>query len=76
VPTLDFSGWPFYTHAEVDDDLIYRFCRGLDACKADIQWQKDGPLPLADMCRDGPDTPLPVALHPAAERYWREAGCL
>ena len=38
--------------------------------------QGDGPLPLADMCRDSPQTPLDVPFHPAAERFWRERGYL
>lgn len=76
VPTLDFSGWPIYTHAAADDELIYGFCRCLDARKADIPWEEPGPLPLADMVRDSPAAPLDVPFHPAAERYWREAGYL
>jgi TRAP-type uncharacterized transport system substrate-binding protein len=28
------------------------------------------------MCRDTPEGPLDVPLHPGAERYWREAGYL
>ena len=35
-----------------------------------------GPLPLADMCRDTPSTPLRIPLHRAAERYWRDSGYL
>jgi len=76
VPAMDFSGWPIYTHAEADDNLIYRFCRSLDARKAIIPWQQARPLPLDEMCHNTPDTPLGIPLHPAAERYWREAGYL
>lgn len=77
TPTLDFSGWPVYSHADVDEDLIYRFCRGLDARRASIPWEEPGePLPLATMCRDTPAPPMDVPLHPGAERYWREAGYL
>lgn len=74
--TLDYSGWPVYTHAAVPEDLIYTFCQSLDARKANIAWQEHGPLPLDQMCRDTPDGPLDVPLHPGAERYWREAGYL
>jgi TRAP-type uncharacterized transport system substrate-binding protein len=76
VPTLDFSGWPVFTHAEAPDDFIYDFCRGLDARKGEIAWQEPGPLPLETMCRDSKDGPLDVPLHPAAERYWHDAGYL
>lgn len=76
IPTLDFSGWPVYTHAEVAEEFIYEFCRALDARKAHIAWQEPGPLPLATMCRDTEAGPLEIPLHPGAERYWREAGYL
>jgi TRAP-type uncharacterized transport system substrate-binding protein len=74
--TLDYSGWPVYTHAAVPEDLIYTFCQSLDARKANIAWQEHGPLPLDQMCHDTPDGPLDVPLHPGAERYWCEAGYL
>lgn len=76
VPTLDFSGWPVYTRADAPDDLIYGFCRALDARRASIPWELPGPLPLGDMCRDTEAGPLRVPLHAAAQRYWREAGYL
>jgi hypothetical protein len=28
------------------------------------------------MCKDTPAGPLRIPLHPAAERYWRDAGYL
>jgi TRAP-type uncharacterized transport system substrate-binding protein len=76
VPTLDFSGWPLYTHADVAQDFIYDFCRALDARKERIPWQQPGPLPLEVMCRDTPAGPLEIPLHAGAERYWREVGYL
>ncbi|MGH7768981.1 MAG: TAXI family TRAP transporter solute-binding subunit [Candidatus Binatia bacterium] len=76
LPTLDYSGWTVYTHAEVPEDLVYTFCQSLDARKANIAWQEERPLPLDQMCRDTTDGPLDVPLHPGAERYWREAGYL
>jgi TRAP-type uncharacterized transport system substrate-binding protein len=76
VPTLCFSGFPVYTHAGAPDDLIYGYCKGLDARHDSIPYDLTGPLPLADMCRDTPAAPLRIPLHPAAERYWREAGYL
>lgn len=76
VPALDFSGWPLYTHAEVDEEFVYAFCRALDARRAVIAWQEEGPLPLEKMCRDTPEGPLEIPLHPGAERFWREAGYL
>jgi hypothetical protein len=74
VPTVDFSGWAVFVHAEAPDDLITRLCAALEARRHLIPWQGQGPLPLDVMCRDTPDTPSDVPLHPAAERFWKAQG--
>jgi TRAP-type uncharacterized transport system substrate-binding protein len=76
VTTLDFSGWLVFTRAEVSDQVVRAFCQALEARKDRIPWQGDGPLPLERMCRDTPEGPLEIPLHPAAEQYWRERGYL
>jgi len=76
VPTLDFSGWPVYTHADTPDDVAGRLCEALEQCKDRIPWQGEGPLPVHRMCTDTVEAPLMVPLHPAAERYWRDKGYL
>lgn len=76
VLTLDFSGWPVLVHADADDELVTQICEALVARAAVIPWQSPGPLPIERMCRDAPDTPQLVPLHPAAERYWRKQGYL
>ena len=76
VPTLDFSGFAVYTHATVSDAIVTSICTALEARKETIGWQEPGPLPLERMCRDTPDGPLTIPLHPAAERFWRERGYL
>jgi TRAP-type uncharacterized transport system substrate-binding protein len=74
VPTLDFSGWPIYVRADLPDRQVAQICAALDARKHLIPWQGSGPLPVERMCRDAPDTPLDVPLHPAAEAFWRAQG--
>jgi TRAP-type uncharacterized transport system substrate-binding protein len=74
VPTLDFSGWPIYTHKETPTQLVADFCRALEASKDRIPWAQDAPLPLAQMVHDTPEGHLEVPLHPAAERFWHERG--
>jgi TRAP-type uncharacterized transport system substrate-binding protein len=74
VPAVDFSGFPVFTHADTPESLVYDFSRALDARKSQIAYQQPGPLPTDVMCKDTPDGPLDVPLHPGAERYWREAG--
>ena len=76
VPTLDFSGFPVYTHASVPDPLVTAVCAALEARKDKIIWQEPGPLPLESMCRDTPSGPLNIPLHAAAEQFWRERGYL
>jgi TRAP-type uncharacterized transport system substrate-binding protein len=76
VLTLDFSGWTVFVRDDADDTLVARLCAALEARKAHIPWDGEGPLPVERMCRESPDTPQLVPLHPAAERYWRARGYL
>jgi len=76
LPTLDFSGFAVYTHANVPDAVITSICAALEARKERIGWQEPGPLPLERMCRDTLDGPLVIPLHPAAEKFWRGRGYL
>ena len=76
VPTLDFSGFPVYTHANVPDSVVTSICSALEARKEKIPWQEEGPLPLDRMCCDTPEGPLTIPLHSAAERFWRARGYL
>jgi hypothetical protein len=76
IPSLDFSGFTVYTHADVADETVTLICTALEARKNVIAWQEPGPLPLDRMCRDTLDGPLDVPLHSAAERFWRERGYL
>jgi len=76
VPTLDFSGFAVYTHADVADEVVTSICAALEARKERIGWQEPGPLPLDQMCRDTAAAPLAIPLHPAAEKFWRGRGYL
>ena len=76
VLTIDFSGWPLFVHAELDDTSVQQICAALAASVGRIPWQEDGPLTLERMCRNAADAPYDVPLHPAAERYWRDHGVL
>ncbi|HXQ50899.1 MAG TPA: TAXI family TRAP transporter solute-binding subunit [Stellaceae bacterium] len=75
-PTIDFSGWPIFCHAELHEERVRAICEALDRRKHLILWQGAGPLPVERMCREAEDTPQLVPYHPAAERYWRERGYL
>ena len=74
--TQGTADWPLITREDAPDDLIMAFCRALEARKDRIPWRGEGLLPLERMCRDTPETPLDIPLHPAAERFWRDCGYL
>ena len=77
VPTLDYSGFVVYTSADVPDEVVTVVCRALEARKDRIPSDSgEPPLPLEDMCKDTPEGPLGIPLHPAAERFWRDCGYL
>jgi hypothetical protein len=80
VVTLDFSGWPIYTHTDAPDLLIRKFCEAMDARKDSIPWHM-GPLeqkelPLANMVVESPATPIDVPFHAVARDFWIEKGYL
>jgi hypothetical protein len=72
---LDFSGFPVFTRERARQHY-QSFCAALEARKNKIPWDGDKPLPLERMCRDTPEGPLNLPLHPAAEQFWRERGYL
>jgi hypothetical protein len=74
VLSLDFSGWPIYTHASVPDDIACAFCVALEERKAHIPWGGPGPLPLETRCRDSAEGPLDIPLHPGADEFWKQRG--
>jgi TRAP-type uncharacterized transport system substrate-binding protein len=76
VMTVDFSGFPIFTHARVADEVVRAFCIALERRKDRIPWEGKGALPLERMCRDTLEGPLDIPLHPAAENFWRERGYL
>jgi TRAP-type uncharacterized transport system substrate-binding protein len=76
ILTIDFSGWPIFVHAQAADKTVAQICAALEARKYLVLWDGEGPLPVERMCREAPDTPQDVPLHPAAEAFWRERGYL
>ncbi len=76
VQSVDFSGFPLFTRADVPEAEIRAVCAALEARRDRIPWEGQGPMPLDQMCRDTTEGPLDVPLHPAAQAYWREAGYL
>lgn len=74
ILTLEFSGWPFFVHADLPDAQVRAICQALDSRRHLIPWQGEGELPIETMVRDTPATPHFIPFHPAAEAFWRERG--
>jgi len=74
VATLDFSGFMIYTRRGAPDHLVEGVCAALLAERDSISWQGGDRLPVERMATDALDAPLPLPLHPAAERFWVEHG--
>lgn len=71
VPTLDFSDWPLYVREDAPAALVEALCAIVDAKRAVLPWEGDGPLP-AEPVSDGTAAPSSGAvLHDAAASYWR-----
>jgi TRAP-type uncharacterized transport system substrate-binding protein len=80
VPTVDYSGWPIYCRSDTSPELIEAFCEALVTRRESIPWTIGGvhqpPLPLEQMVRESPTTPLDVPLHHRAAEVWRRHGYL
>jgi uncharacterized protein len=76
IQAASFSGWPILSRADLPEEVAYQFCAGLDAARERIHWDMPGPVALRDLCGITDEAPLGVPLHPGAERYYREKGCL
>ena len=78
VPALDYSGWPIFCRTDTPDQLIELFCQALVTRRDSIVWNIGGPhqppLPLEQMVKDSPVTPLDVPLHPRAAAVWQRHG--
>jgi TRAP-type uncharacterized transport system substrate-binding protein len=74
VLTIEFSGWPFFVHADLPDSKVRGICQALDSRRHLIPWQGEGGIPIETMVRDTPATPHFIPMHPAAEAFWHERG--
>ncbi|MBM2812888.1 MAG: hypothetical protein HW416_3647, partial [Chloroflexi bacterium] len=76
VLTIDFSGWPLYTRADLPDETAYRITDALFRARETIQWDLDRPVELTDLRGGSQACPIGVPLHPGAERFYREHGAI
>jgi TRAP-type uncharacterized transport system substrate-binding protein len=71
---IDYSGWPIYTRASLDDDDAYKICAAIAARANEIPWDANAYTGIDQLGRDTEATPLEVPLHPGAARWYREQG--
>jgi TRAP-type uncharacterized transport system substrate-binding protein len=69
---IDFSGWPLYTRASLDEQVAYDVCEALAARSEWIPWDERSFTGIDQIVKDTEETPLDVPLHPGAERWLRE----
>lgn len=69
---LDYSGWPLYTRADMDDRLVYSVCEALLERADEIPWEAGAFSGIDQLGRESEATPVDVPFHPAAERWFRE----
>jgi TRAP-type uncharacterized transport system substrate-binding protein len=75
VPALEFGGWSLFCRADFPEDLAYAVVKAIDMRKETIPVDGDR-LDMNRICRDTPEGPFCIPLHPGAERYYKEKGYL
>jgi TRAP-type uncharacterized transport system substrate-binding protein len=69
---IDFSGWPIYCSANLDEKMVYDVCGAIAAREFEMPFEADDYHGVAQLGRDTEETPIDVPLHPGAERWFRE----
>jgi TRAP-type uncharacterized transport system substrate-binding protein len=68
---IDFSGWPIYCSANLDEKMVYDVCGAIAARDFEMPFEEDY-KGIAQLGRDTEETPIDVPLHPGAEKWFRE----
>lgn len=78
IRCVDFSGWTFFCHAELSNQIAYCMARAVDLCHRHIPVDHfdKRPMTMREFCRGGAAGQLNIPLHPGAKKYYRERGYL
>ena len=78
IVTLDFSGWVFFCHRELPNQIAYSTAKAIDLCHEEIPVDHldRRPMTMEEFCRGGEGGPLTIPLHPGAKKYYKEKGYL
>ncbi|HEX2229879.1 MAG TPA: TAXI family TRAP transporter solute-binding subunit, partial [Candidatus Binatia bacterium] len=78
INTIDFSGWTYFCHAELQSYIAYNMAKAVDICHKQIpvdHFDKRA-MNMMEFCRGGEAGQLNIPLHPGAKKYYREMGYL
>jgi len=73
-PCLDFSGWPLYCRADLDEKYVFNVCRAIAARAGQIPWTEGDYTSVRQVFTNSRETPLDVPFHPGVEHFLREFG--
>ncbi len=78
IPTVDFSGWTFFCHADLPAGIAYNMAKAVDLCYKQIPVDHfdKRPMTMREFCRGGEAGQLNIPLHPGAKKYFAEKGYL
>ena len=71
---IDFSGWPIYTRAELDDETVYKVCAAIRAKNDAIPWDGDSYTDVNQVWQESAATPADVPYHPGAVQWCKDNG--
>ena len=76
IRCVDFSGWTYFCHADLQDRVAYQMARAVDLCYKQIPVDHfdKRPMTMREFCRGGEAGQLNIPLHPGAKKYFREKG--
>jgi hypothetical protein len=69
---IDFSGWPIYCSASLDEKMVYDVCGAIAARDGEMPWEPGEHHNVMQVFGESDETPIDVPLHPGAERWVRE----
>jgi len=69
---LDFSGWPLYCRASLDEKIVIDVCEAVVARRNEIPWTTGDYHGVAQVFADSRETPIDVPLHAGVEKFLRD----
>ena len=76
IRCVDFSGWTYFCHADLPNEIAYNMAKAVDLCckQIPVDHFDKRPMTMREFCRGGEAGQLNIPLHPGAKKYFRERG--